>query len=213
MIVDILIVVAVIVMTLIGKKRGLVRSLVSMAGFLISIILAATLCKPIGDFLIKNTDWDENIKTVISSTIKIDDVKLDSNNKYPEVINKYISGAVDGVNETKDNIKDNITTGITTQVMYGIAYIFIFILTKGIVIVLRIISKIVEKLPLIDKMNELGGALLGFAKGVIVVYVVLTLVSVLSPLMQDTMIIDQVNNSYIGSFLYNNNIVMLQFKA
>ena len=213
MIVDILIIIVIIAMVLIGKKRGLVRSLVSMAGFLISIILAATLCRPIGDFLIKNTDWDENIKTVISSTIKIDDVKLDSNNKYPEVLNKYISGAVDGVNETKDNIKENITTGITTQVMYGIAYIVIFVLTKVIVIILRIVSKIVEKLPLVDKMNELGGAILGFVKGVIVVYVVLTLISVLSPVMKDTIIVDQVNESYIGSFLYNNNIVMLQFKA
>ncbi|MBR2708655.1 MAG: CvpA family protein [Clostridia bacterium] len=212
MIIDVLIVILLIVMVLLGKKRGLMKSLVSIVGFFISILLAISLCKPVGDFIVANTDWDDSIKSVVSNSIKIDDVKLDVSEQYPDIISKYVSGAVDGINDTKENIKEEVSIKITDCVIYAISYVIVFILTKITVTVLRFLSKIVEKLPIINKMNDLGGALLGLAQGIIAVYIILTVISVLSPMMPDSMIIDQVNNSYIGKFVYNNNIVGLFLK-
>ena len=130
MIIDVLIVILLIVMVLLGKKRGLMKSLVSIVGFFISILLAISLCKPVGDFIVANTDWDDSIKSVVSNSIKIDDVKLDVSEQYPDIISKYVSGAVDGINDTKENIKEEVSIKITDCVIYAISYVIVFILTK-----------------------------------------------------------------------------------
>lgn len=207
MVIDIIIVIVIIGLAFIGRQRGLVRCLVNIISFVLSTVLAVSWYKPVGTFLIQHTLIDENIKTSIKNTVQVQDIQLSYDNKLPAILEDYISQATKSINDTKDAINETISSNITIHIVYGIAYLVIFLITQIIIFILKILSRFMEYLPVLDKFNEWGGTILGLFEGVVVVYTTLAIISVLAPMMQNTKIIGQINKSYVGKYIYNNNIL------
>lgn len=207
MIGDIIIISTIIVLAFIGKQIGLARCLVNIIAFMLSTVLAVSWYKPLGTFLIQNTMIDENIKSSIKSTVQVRDIQFNYDNKLPDILEDYINQATKSINATKEAINNTISENITVHIVYGIAYLIIFLTSQIAIVILKLLSKFMESLPVIDKFNKWGGALLGIALGTVVVYTTVSIISVLAPMMQKTKIIEEVNKSLIGSYIYNNNIL------
>lgn len=209
MIVDIGIIVIIILAIIIGMKKGLTVCLVNIFSFIIALVVAIMFCKPVGSFIIQKTPLGSDIKEAIKQNIPMNnDFEIDENSNLPEGIKLFINNQVTNVNEGKDASIEAISSELTTDIINVIAFIGIFIVVRLALVVVKILSKLITKLPIIKQIDHLGGSICGGIQGILVIYCIFAIVSVISPMIEDTAIIKQIDNSHIGKMMYNNNVIV-----
>ena len=57
-------------------------------------------------------------------------------------------------------------------------------------------------------MDKAGGIIYGLLEGLVIVYIGFAILSFISPMIDSTEILSAVNQSAIGSNIYNNNIIL-----
>ena len=72
-IVDLIIIVVVLLFIFLGYKKGLTGSLIKLLSFIIAIVVAFVLYKPVANAVIENTVIDDNIRTTLSATLGVED--------------------------------------------------------------------------------------------------------------------------------------------
>lgn len=210
MIVDIIIIAVLALAILIGKKRGLTVCLVNIFSLLIALIMAFMFYKPVGNLIIQKTNIDENVKTIIVSNIPISDTNLnvEANSNLPKKMQEYINSTATSLNKAKDDAIETVAIRLTEQVINVISFIMIFVVVRAILLLVKILSKLINKLPILKQINSIGGAICGFVEGAILVYTVFAIISIIAPTLNDTNLLKQINNSTIGKQMYTNNIII-----
>ena len=209
MIVDLIIGVIIILFLIIGYKKGLVFCLINLATFIVAIVLAFALCSPVAELVKNTTEVDENMKAFIVSHMPGgEDIDLKANEQLPDPIRNAIDDSVASINEAKEKAIDATATEITNNVLKAICFVAIFFLVKILMWVLKLVSRIFTKIPVIEQINSLGGMIVGTLEGIIIVYVIFGVISLISPMLTNTAIVDSINSSFFGKMMYNNNIVV-----
>ena len=209
MIVDLIIGVIIILFLIIGYKKGLVFCLINLATFIVAIVLAFALCSPVAELVKNTTEIDENMKSFIVSHMPGgEEIDLKANEQLPEPIRNAIDGSVTSINEAKEKAIDATATEITNNVLKAICFVAIFFLVKILMLVLKVVSRIFTKIPVIEQINTLGGMIVGALEGLILVYVIFGVISLISPMLTNPAIVDSINDSFFGKMMYNNNVVV-----
>jgi uncharacterized membrane protein required for colicin V production len=209
MIVDLIIGVIIILFLIIGYKKGLVFCLINLATFIVAIVLAFALCSPVAELVKNTTEIDENMKSFIVSHMPGgEEIDLKANEQLPEPIRNAIDGSVTSINEAKEKAIDATATEITNNVLKAICFVAIFFLVKILMLVLKVVSRIFTKIPVIEQINTLGGMIVGALEGLILVYVIFGVISLISPMLTNKAIVDSINDSFFGKMMYNNNVVV-----
>ena len=198
---DILIIAILIINIIIGYKKGLVNVIFNIFAFLIAIIITFIAYKPISEIIIKNTNIYDNIK----STIINNSNKDEKENENEESLQKYIQDATE---EVKTNTTELIAENIAKKSIEIITGIIVFIVTRILLILLKFVTEAVANLPIIKQLNEIGGFGYGLAKGLIIIYIILTIMFLVISINGNKKIVDTLNASYITKFLYDNNIIV-----
>ena len=211
-IIDLIIVAVLALSIFLGYKKGLAKNIIKIISFLIAIVIAILFFKPVSDFIIEKTEIDETIKSAIVDIVKDDieengEVKEDAN--LSQSIVNYINDSVkNAVSETKDAIVESAADGIaTTTINIGTA-IILFIATTIILLIVSLVSDFVTDLPGIKQFDKTGGVIFGFLRAAIIILIVFSIISLISPLIEQTGIVATINKSFIGSLIYNNNILL-----
>ena len=195
-----------------GYKNGLTKSLIKIVSFIIAIIIAAIFFKPVSNFVIEKTEIDDNIKQAVVNLV-IKDVeeegKVKEDTNLPKAMVDYINESVENtIKDTKTNIVNKSAEKIAeTAINVGTA-IILFIIARIILLVITALTDILTDLPVIKQLDKTGGVLYGIIKALLIIFVVFALISLISPALEKTEIIKSINQSFIGSFLYNNNILL-----
>ena len=167
--------------------------------------IAATINPNIG--IIENTNIKENIKTTIMNNNKNEATKEDS--KDTNDIQKYIENTVQGVaDDAKEKATETVAETIAIKVVEIITCIILFILTRIILILLKFVTETIANLPLIKQFNEIGGLVYGVVKGLIIIYILLTILFLVVSINGNGAIANSIEESNITKFLYNNNIIV-----
>ena len=195
-----------------GYKNGLTKSLIKIVSFIIAIIIAAIFFKPVSNFVIEKTEIDDNIKQAVVNLV-IKDVeeegKVKEDTNLPKAMVDYINESVENtIEDTKTNIVNKSAEKIAeTAINVGTA-IILFIIARIILLVITALTDILTDLPVIKQLDKTGGVLYGIIKALLIIFVIFALISLISPALEKTEIIKSINQSFIGSFLYNNNILL-----
>lgn len=205
-IVDLILIACFILFIFVGYKKGLAGSLIKLCSFVIALILALALYKPVANAIKDNTQIDENIKSTIVETFGQQEQTQEEN--MPKDLVQNISSEIENataeaVNNTAQSISDTI-------INIG-AGIVIFIVTRLLLIIVSIFAKQIVKLPIIGLVDKVGGIAYGAVEGIVIIYIVLGLISLSSLIWVDNAVVTAITNSGIGSFLYNNNIILKIF--
>ena len=213
MIVDIVILVIIVIMIIIGILKGLTATLVDIFSFIIALIVALLLCKPLGNMIINNTQVDDNIKGIIVKNIPMNDAdfKVDNTEGLPEFMKNQINSVAISATQTKDQAIEGISNELTKNVIYVACFVIIFIVTKITLLIIKILSKVITKLPVLKQADKLGGAIAGAVEGIMIVYFSFIVISLISPVLEGTKVIPAINESYVGKFMYNNNVLSNKF--
>jgi len=199
-IVDLIVIAIILLFTFLGYKRGLIKVAIKLCTFLIALVIAIMFYKPIADSIIINTGIDESIEEAITSNILPDgiteDEKIDLPNDLPSIIV-----------ENSENTVQGIANSISTTLIETACLLIIFIGVKIVLKFVTFIADLIAKLPILNQFNKLGGTIYGVLEGLLIVFVGFAVISLIAPLI-DTSILEAINGSTLGAFLYNNNLLL-----
>ena len=211
-IIDLVIIAIIALCVLVGYHKGLTGSLLKIASFALALIIAFVLFKPVSNFIIDKTNWDENLEQAIRQSILKDEEKTNDETEkenMPEVITNYINNAVEKTgNEAKTAIVDSTAKDVSIMIINIAVAIALFIVSKIILLLIKGLANLLTKLPVIKQCDKLGGIIFGALQSLVIIYIALAIISFVSPMMSETGIIEGLQKSYIGSIMYNNNLLL-----
>lgn len=197
-----------------GYRRGLVAVIFKILTFIISLIIVFLLYKPVANSIMANTELDEmlanSIKTNLSGTILTEQGEILQNsnsisNGVYELISSFVSEAlhkneIDPVGYVAINL---------AQFMIRVGTMFIlFIISRFFLLFIRFAVELLANLPFIKMFNKSGGLIFGIIKGFFTIYLILAVFSLVSPLISSWGIISAIEDSTLGQFMYNHNIII-----
>ena len=213
-IIDLIIIAIITLCIIFGYKKGLIGVLFKILSFIIAIIITLILYKPVTTLVINATTIDDNIQNAIYSKLQGRELIVENSEELREQevpdniinnINKYINNAT---GNSEGDIALLVAKQLTLSILNVIVAIVLFIVIKLVLLLAKAVFNKIAELPVINQFNKLGGILYGVVKGILVVYLILALATLILPMTNDATVITGINNSFIGSVMYNNNIIL-----
>ena len=217
MIVDIIIILIFVSSIVIAYVKGLSSVIYQLASWIITIILIFVLCRPITNVIIDNTTLDENISEKIQINLEdnfgenleegtsISEEDSNISNSVIDLINGYISEANE---KGTENIAKYVSDEISYIAVSAIVILGIFIFARVISLILKFVLDVIVSLPIFGTVNKVGGIAYGVIRAFLIIYIVLAIISLLSPTLANTGLILAIKSSHIGSIFYNDNIIL-----
>lgn len=197
---DIVVIAIIALCTFIGYKQGLVKSAIKILSFFIAIIVAFSLYKPVSKLIINNTSIDDNIKNVMIEKIKPEGMEKEQEVDVGDNVALKIMGEA-------TNTIEEIAETFTIKLIETATLLLIFVIVKIALRFVTSITDLITKLPLLKQVNKLGGTVYGVIKGIVLVYTILAVVYLITPLLRSN-VTESINKSIITKSLYNNNIIL-----
>ena len=183
-IIDIVIVAIIALCIFFGYKRGLTGSLLKILSFVLAIVIAFILFKPVSNLVINHTNWDDSLKESIKGFITEKTTTPESESDLPQVIVDYIDETMaESVNEAKEVAIENTAQSVTNLIINAGVWIAVFIIARILLIFIKFITALI-------------------------LYVLLAIISFIAPTLNNTEFIEAINKSFIGNMLYNNNLLL-----
>ena len=203
-ILDILVVLLIVLGALSGHKKGLVGILVGFAALILSIVLAFMFQSVVAD-AIYDTGLGQSVAGIAKNNMQ--DMMKNGENVDKSIYGKVLSNAV-----TDDNLTV-ASENISRFVMKGLSFIAIFLIVRIICYILQMILNVVFNLPLLSTVNGIGGTVVGGLSVLIRIWVVLALISFVSPLPMFDSVVSYIDKTFLVKLLYNNNLLVAVVKA
>ena len=191
----------VVVMIAIGMKRGLVKTAFSFGSIFIALILVNILT-PVAKEVIKNTPVYDSINQNIQSYVS-EHIATSTENMTETGINNQSSYDSLAVNTFKEYVVAYLTDVVLNAVVYILLFMVISILMKTLVEVLNIVTK----LPVIHTFNMAGGALIGFAQAILIIWLLCMVVTIFSSTSWGQTVCKAIADNGVLSMIYDNNLI------
>ena len=130
--------------------------------------------------------------------------------RLPESLieNMFESGNLADKIFEKTGVYDEISKKLATLAMTGISFALILVALILASHILLTVLKVVEEAPVIGTLNRLLGFFMGLIKGLVIVWVLFSIVAMNSTSEWGTNVIDCIYESQILKIIYENNIVL-----
>lgn len=196
-----------------GYKNGLAQSLLKIITSILAIIVAIVLYKPFVNFVIDNTLVDDNIQYSVEKIINQSDAaetkEIKDDGSVPKPIVKYLNSNIkNSVDESKEAVATSVAKSAARLIVMVGCIVVIFIIAKILLQIIAVLFDLFSKLPVIKQFNEIGGIIFGILQALLIVLIILSLVSVITPLVGNNTIVEMVSKSHIGKWLYDSNILL-----
>ncbi len=179
-----------------GYTRGLLRIVYSLAACILMLTASSMAAPYVRDNILSQTGIESVIYSNIEKQIAVQGQKATGDFDMANILLQQ-SGAY-----------DSISTQLTNAIMTGLSF-FIVIFLLGIVeyFVRRLIRKI-ERVPVISTVNRVAGFGVGFIKGIVIVWLLLALISLLATSEAGQAMTVYINDSLMLKYLYENNPII-----
>lgn len=180
--------VIVVLMLIIGIKKGFIAELLSLFGFVLALVGAIYLSKPFGNWLQNQFGWGDNMTNSVYSWIlsKSPDASQTLNNSeaaqamppilaglsIPSIFNTYITNyvlALVPADNASVAIGIYIAQAVTNVTFIAIAFLVLLILFSIVLFILKRLTKNINKAPVIGTLNRVLGAVIGLVIGCLIV--------------------------------------------
>lgn len=221
---DLSVIIVVSIFGIIGYKRGFIKSILTFGTSIIALVLSF-IVYPMMTMLLRITP----IYTWIYQTIskKVEDISFGGGlQSQGEAITKNITWMPDIlVEQVKNNnntamydllgatnIKEYISLYVTQMLMGMLALFLTWVVLKIIITtVIKLLSGIIEHLPIISTFNKQGGVCLGIIKGILMLSIVGLIIPILIEIPSIQSIYLEIQSSYLSKWLYENNLIIMVY--
>ncbi len=196
---DLVIVAILAVSIFLGVRRGLIHSIISLVGSIVALVLALTFSSGLGEYIDANyvnapmRGWVINQLSASSQTVSATDLDFDDlfanqpefftetcdllGVDVNEIAASYETMKAEGVEYAKSAIITEMVDPLSAVISRVIAFAVIFLGAMIAIVVISLFSKFLKNLPIIRKMDKLGGGILGAVTGILICFIVVAIVS------------------------------------
>lgn len=213
-----------IIMILTGLKKGLIRMAFSLLSMIVILFLINILTPSVKQ-LLKATPVYTEITSSIEKYVD-DNVNLATKNMtqtgvsaqqkiidglpLPKEIRKSLkqNNTEESYNSFKvDSFSAYISASLADMIVGAVAFIILYIGLSVLLKILINVLDIVARLPVISTFNAAGGALVGLAESVIIIWIACIVVTAFSSTQWGQTVCKAISDNGILSFIYDNNII------
>lgn len=215
-VIDLAVIGIILLTTFIGYKRGLIGVAFKILSFIIALVITLILFKPVSSFIMNKTELGTTINTAITEKLESQNIESGEIKKeetdLPNVVVDYVNKQITNtVNEAKNSLVETLAKDLTETIINIIVIVVIFIISKILLLFAKTILEAVAELPILKQFNEIGGIIYGLLKGILIIYVILTIISLILPMMDKNSILQAINSTILTKILYNNNLILMIF--
>ena len=200
-IVDIILIALIALSIFLGYKKGLASLAIKLCAFVIAILITFILYRPIANLFINTTSIDESIENTIY-------------NKVTEMIQKDETNELtsDLIESAKQGMLEQSARELAINIVYGGTIIILFIIVRIALILVSALANLVAKLPIIKQANEVGGAIYGLLRAIVIIYAILLIINFVGELNPKNIATQTINETTLTKAMYENNIFNIFFE-
>lgn len=217
---DIIIIVFIGLTGFIASRKGFIKAAYQLSSFILALVISV-MVYPIISGILKLLPMYEGIKNWnierVSSLEIIGGLQAQSDtireatkwlpnfmseqivqNNNPEIYNlMHVEGLV-----------EYISTYITDMCINAMAIVIVWIIVRIILSIIVGTLGLFAKLPLLNFTNKIAGFVLGITKGTCIIWLIYLVIPFLMIAPQFAVIENLLNQSILGQWLYNNNLIL-----
>ena len=181
---DLVMLALIVLSVFIGKKTGLLRMALILGIVFFSVVIAR-VTMPLINTALEKLELGKSVKTAVSGRIT-EFIEEDADIDFEGVINKldlpeFAAGMAEeqiaGIKEKRGaELADRISTFVAEKTVRLASYVIFALLMIVALLVIVLVTKVVEKLPVIGTFNEIGGAMAGLLTALVTVLLICLLV-------------------------------------
>ena len=199
-IIDGIIILFILLSVFLGYKKGLVALGIHLVAFIVALLIAFILYRPIGNLIMNTTEIDESLQGTIETKLE----EIVGSNENDGITNSLIENAKNGaVSETAQSLSMNI--------IYGVTIIILFIILRIALVFITAIANWIAKLPILKQANKAGGIVYGLLRGLLIVYVILLVVNLVITLNPQSGLSETLNETYLAKAMMEYNVLNIFF--
>ena len=199
-IIDGVIILFILVSVFLGYKKGLVSLGIHLVAFVVALIVALILYRPIGSLIMNTTEIDENLQENIET--KLEEIVGNQNTEIK--VNSLIGNIEsEAISETSKSLSMNI--------IYGVTIIVLFIILRIALVFITAIANWVAELPILKQANKAGGIVYGLLRGVLLTYVILLIIGLIITFNPQGNLSKSINETHLAKAMMEYNILNVFF--
>ena len=201
MVLDIVFLLIIIMCVYYGFKKGMLKTIASLATMIVGIWVALYFYRSF-IMLLESIPIINNMLTEIKKVIyKILMLKLEESG-----VTEFFRGLV---SQNVINQGNSAVANSVTNIIYSITMMLILLIVVkvGLALTVKIIG-IFEHLPVIKQVNRVLGGCIGLINGVLICYVVATLMFVVMANVDVKWLSDNIKESNIAKYFFDTNIII-----
>lgn len=219
--VDLIIMIVMLFFALVGYKKGLIDTIITLTSSIISLIVAFVVYPMVNTILKMTVVYTMIYSGVLEKVQAIEFGKglQSQGSAIMENINwlpKFLTQQVASNNNTAmyemlgvHTIQEYVSTYITNMIVGMLALLITWVLIKVVLRSgLKVLGSIVEHLPIISSFNHFGGLIVGILKGVLTLSIIALIVPIVITNPNLTDIGTALQSSYLTSWFYEHNLVI-----
>lgn len=206
----VIVLVIIILNALTGLKVGLTKILFSLFSFIIAMAISVWISPVVNNMLKNNEKFYEKTKQKMEAILF---EGLENTDGIDELIGELPlpksikESLIKNKSQKETNAKSYIAAHVTDIALKAMSFIISFVVVFIGLWVISIALNIISKLPILNQINKLAGLLVGGLQGLVVVWIVFTIVTMFSGTELGSTAFKQIESSSILSFLYDKNIL------
>lgn len=216
---DIIILVAIVLFGFIGLRKGLVLSILNIAGIITGLILAKLYYSEVVQYLVANFEWFANLETNIASNLS-NSIQLNPDNlsavdpsDYFETLDLPANLKIE-FNSIFDKIQELATVEtvgetIAQMILNLMGFVLVFLLVILAFQLLGLLIKPITELPVIHGVNKLGGFAFGVLKASLYIMLFMTIITFLAAFGIDVGVLSMIESSKVAVYFYHYNVIII----
>ena len=218
LVIDLIVIAIMAICVLLSAKKGFVKTLVEVAGFVAAVVLTFTLSSPLAE-VTYNKIIEPPIIEAATKAVS-DGAEGGISEALPNFISDNAASLGFSLDEFKGKITDNLTSGTETAVktasqdiikpivtkILGLIYSVVILLI--LLFVVKILADFINKIfsfSIIGKANRVLGGIIGLPKGIVFAILFCMIISLLVKLGGDFLIFtgENIEKTYVFKLLAN----------
>lgn len=199
-----------------GYRKGFMKTVFALVSWIIVLVLCNVATPMVADFLIEETNIEATISESIST--KLSEIVAESGvaeleQNMPEELKTALlgeEGSLEGMIAANGEMMID-SSSIVNVVVGVIAFVLVVVVSRVAMMVIELVLGIAAKLPIIGSVDKLLGLLCGGAKGLLICWIVLAVVSVMAVSGGNAELASYIAESQLLTWIQDNNFILKMF--
>lgn len=229
-ILDLALIAVITASVLVGRQRGFLKSSYNILSFIITAVLILTMSDPFCRYLSESPFGDtvrERVSEKVTGAAKEqeDDIrdsedaetaeKVGQMMGLPDFLMKFLDDKLEkqteAVETMKNNALDTLTDAVSEMVIRIASIILLFVIVRiGVFLLLKLLE-LLFSMPGLNKINAFFGMLAGAVNGLLIVYIICAVLTLLVPAANISSITQASDSTVLFKYFYNNNLLIELF--